>query len=298
MEKTNKNLLIYNTGKGNTADPYVIRYKGYYYHCYGNGSGVYITESKSLFEIGSGTTTRVYDSSAENALKMWFAPELHRIDNKWYIYGAPDHGNNLHVMTVLVREGDSPIGEYKNLGMMKGLENQWTIDGTVLKYGNQLYFIWTRCREMYIAKMSDPCTVTGKITVLTKPEYPFETRAGIVNEGPAVLYRGDKIHVVYSANDSRSDDYCLGLLTFQAGNDILDIGSWTKHPYAVFEKTDEIFGPGHCSFTTVTEEGTEIDYMVYHANLESGSGWYGRNVFIKKFCWDQNDTPVFGRPEF
>lgn len=297
MKKTNKNLVIYNNGKGNTADPYVIRYKGYYYHCYSNGSGVYITQSKSLFEIGSGTATRAYDYNEKNALKGWYAPELHRIDNKWYIYGAPDYGNGLHVMTVLVREGDSPLGEYQSLGMVKGLEDQWTIDGTVLRYDGDLYFIWTRCKEMYISRMSDPCTITGKITVLTKPEYPFETRKGRVNEGPAVLYRGDKIHVVYSANDSRCDEYCLGLLTFQVGHDILDPRSWTKHPHAVFEKTEDIFGPGHCSFTTVTEEGGEVDYMVYHANLESGSGWHGRNVFIKRFCWDAYDMPVFGTPE-
>ena len=64
-----------------------------------------------------------------------------------------------------------------------------------------------------------------------------------------------------------------------------------------FEKTEDIFGPGHCSFTTVTENGVEEDYILYHANLESGSGWYGRNVWIQKFTWDDNDMPVFGKPE-
>ncbi len=297
MKKTIRNPIIYNSNKGNTADPYVIRYNGYYYHCYSNKNGVFIAESKNLWDIGSGTTTQVYDSNEKNALSSWYAPELHRIDNKWYIYAAPDYGNNLHVMTVLVCDGESPIGEYKNLGMMRGLENQWTIDGTVLNHLNELYFVWTRCQEMYIARMADPCSITGEITVLTKPEYPFETRVGMINEGPAVLYRGDKIHVAYSANDSQCDEYCLGLLTFQVGNDILDIRNWNKCQHAVFEKTDNIFGPGHCSFTTATENGTEVDYIVYHANLVSGSGWKGRNVFVKKFYWDENDMPVFGKPE-
>lgn len=298
MSKKIKNPIIYKSDKCNTSDPYVIRYNGDYYHCYGNASGVYIAKSKKLWDIGNAGTTQVYDANGENALPDWYAPELHHIDNKWYIYAAPDYGDGLHVMTVLECDGDSPIGEYKNLGMMKGLENQWTIDGTVLEYQNELYFIWTRCKEMYIAKMSDPCSITGKITVLAKPEYPFETRVGLINEGPAVLYHGNKIHVVYSANDSKYDEYCLGLLTFQRGNDILNVRNWSKCQHAVFEKTDDIFGPGHCSFTTVTEEDREVDYMLYHANLEPASGWNGRNVFMKSFDWDENDMPIFGKPEF
>ncbi|MBE7012128.1 MAG: hypothetical protein E7415_05595 [Ruminococcaceae bacterium] len=57
-----------------------------------------------------------------------------------------------------------------------------------------------------------------------------------------------------------------------------------------------MFGPGHCSFTTVTENCVEEDYIVYHANLESGSGWYGRNVWVQKFSWDDKDMPIFGKP--
>ncbi|MBP3437372.1 MAG: glycoside hydrolase family 43 protein [Clostridia bacterium] len=292
-----QNPIIYNSEKGNTADPYVIRHEGYYYHCYANRQGVYITKSQTLWGIGSGETVQVYDSEAEGALPDWYAPELHRVDGKWYIYASPDYGNNSHVMTALMREGDSPLGAYKNLGMIEGLENQWTIDGTLLYYQNERYFVWTRCQEMYIARMSSPCSITGKVTVLTKPEYPFETRAGLVNEGPAVLYRGNKIHVVYSANDSQKDAYCLGLLTFEVGNDILDIRNWRKRQSAVFEKTDAVFGPGHCSFTTVSENGEEMDYIVYHANLASGTGWGGRSVFAQPFSWDKNDAPVFGKPE-
>jgi len=296
--KEYKNPIILNSPKGNTSDPYVIRHGGYYYHCYSNREGIFIAKSKTLWDIEKGEITKVYDCTAPNSLPHWYAPELHLIGNKWYIYAAPDYGNDLHVVTVLESTDSSPIGEYKNLGMIRGLENKWTIDATVLSYQNELYLVFTTCAEIFISKMADPQTITGKITGLTKPTYEFETRAGLINEGPAVLYRGDKIHVVYSANNSMNDEYCLGLLTFKKGGDILDIQNWEKSQNAVFEKTEDIFGPGHCSFTTVTENGKETDYIVYHANLESGSGWHGRNVFIKPFGWDENDAPVFGRPEF
>ena len=291
------NPIIPLSKKGNTSDPYVIRYEGFYYHCYSNNEGVFIAKSQTLWGIDKGETVKVYDSTVEGNLKSWFAPELHFINGKWHIYAAPDYGDFLHVMTVLVSADKNPMGTYENYGMIKGLENVWSIDGTILTYQNQLYFVWTRCAEMYIAKMSDPLTIEGKITVIAKPELDFETREGLVNEGPAVLYKGNKIHIVYSANDSRCDDYCMGLLTFEVGGDILDAKNWIKLPKPVFEKVDGIYGPGHCSFTTVTENGEEVDYVVYHANLESGTGWYGRSVFIKPFTWE-GDYPVLGKPEF
>ena len=120
---------------------------------------------------------------------------------------------------------------------------------------------------------------------------------GCVTEGPAVLYKNGLIHIVYSTNDSKYDDYCLGLLTF-AGGDILDPACWQKSPEAIFAQTDAIHGPGHCSFTTVTEESGEVDYVVYHANRVSGSGWDGREVFIQPIGWNEDGYPVLGTPTF
>ena len=73
--------------------------------------------------------------------------------------------------------------------------------------------------------------------------------------------------------------------------------NWVKEKKPVFEKTDTVFGPGHCSFTTVSENNKENDWIVYHANLVSGSGWRGRSVWIQPFGWSENDEPVFGKPE-
>ncbi len=292
--KTFTNPIIQNSEEGNTSDPYVIRDGDFYYHCYANNQGVFVAKAERLQDIGKGERVKVYDS--ERGLKSWYAPELHAIDGKWYIYGAPDYGDGLHIMTVLV--ADRPMGEYRNLGIIKGLENKWSIDGTVLRYRNELYFVWTCCIEMYIQKMESPFALSGEPILLSKAEFPFELRQHTINEGPAVLNRDGKIFVVYSANDSVCDAYCLGLLIFSGEGDILDKKNWKKHPEAVFEKTDKIFGPGHCSFTTVTENGREIDYIVYHANTESGTGWNGRHVFIKPFKWDASGKPVFGKPEF
>ena len=296
--KNYKNPIILNSPAHNTSDPFVTRYKGKYYHCYSTGNSVCISESESLFEIGNGKVHKIYDCEKEGALKDWYAPELHKIGDTWYLYAAPDHGAGMHVMTALAHKGDTPVGEYEYMGKVKGIEQRWQIDGTILYHGGELYYVWTTCRKLYMAKMSDPMTVDGKVCELGEPTLPFETKVGLIMEGPAVLYKNGKIHIVYSANDSRYDEYCLGLLTYSGEGDILDRESWKKTDHAVFEMTDKIFGPGHCSFTTVTEDGKELDYIVYHANLTSGTGWTGRSVFTQPFTWDKNDHPVFGKPEF
>jgi len=279
---------------GNTADPYIIRHDGYYYHCYNRDDGVYISKSRELCDIAKGEEKRVYSGE----YSQWFAPELHFLDGAWYIYVAPlVDGKELHSMVVLENKSKDPMGDYENLGVMKGLEGVWSIDGTVLEHEGRRWCIWTKCTEMFMTEMASPNSLVGEHIPFCKPEYPYELKTPDcpVNEGPAVLKRGNKIHVVFSANDSKTDEYCLGIMTY-SGGDITNMENWKKTKCAVFEKTEDIFGPGHCSFTTVTEQGTEIDYIVYHANEESGSGWYGRSVWIQPFHWDENDFPVFGKP--
>lgn len=296
--KKYKNPIILNSAEGNTSDPYVIKHNELYYHCYSNEKGIFVSESETVWDIGSGRKKLVYSIESPEELKAWYAPELHYINGKWYIYVAPDYGDDLHVMTVLECDGETPMAEFKNLGMIKGLENEWSIDGTVFQYNERLYFIWATGFEMQMSEMLDPCTLTGKRITITKPEYDFEKVWGEITEGPAVLKRGDKIHIVYSASDSQCDDYCLGLLTCQNGCDILDIANWKKATAPVFKKTSKILGPGHCSFTTVRENGEDVNYIVYHANLESGTGWRGRSVFAQAFSFDENDMPIFGEPQF
>ena len=204
-----------------------------------------------------------------------------------------------HQMEALVEEHlkNACVEYYKEMYLTE-IENKWNIDGTILEHEGRLLFLWSDCGRIYMSEMDSPYSISGRIVDFGPAKYEFEMRCGKVIEAPAVLKRGDKIHIVYSANNSKSDEYCLGIMTF-SGGDIFDIENcWKRSETPVFEKTDQIFGPGHCSFTTVTEGDEENDYIVYHANLESGSGWTGRHVWIQRFTWDEDDMPVFGRPSF
>ncbi|WP_141732195.1 family 43 glycosylhydrolase [Oligoflexus tunisiensis] len=130
--------------------------------------------------------------------------------------------------------------------------------------------------------------------VLSIPEHDFERKGGApyVNEGPQVLARNGKIHVIYSGSASWTDHYNLIQLTFQGGA-IMNRQNWVKHG-PTFSRTMDVFGPGHASFTR-SPDGLE-DWIVYHAARYRGAGW-DRDVRAQRFTWDENDNPVFGQPK-
>lgn len=72
--KPYQNPIIPNSPTATTWDPYVLRYGDYYYHCYSNKQGVFISRSETLWGIGAGEVTMVYDCAAEGALSDWFTP--------------------------------------------------------------------------------------------------------------------------------------------------------------------------------------------------------------------------------
>lgn len=292
------NPVILNSEKHNTSDPFITYSEGYYYHVYNDIDGIYISKFKEFCDIANGEIMNVYPLEKKDGAE-WYAPELHRIDDAWYIYVSPDYSDDMHSMTVLKLQSETPMGVYENIGVVKGLEGKWSIDGTVFEHEGKLYYVWTfgdGTLSMQEMLSPDALNVDSKRMLLTKAELPFETITEIkIIEGPAILKKGNKIHVIYSANDSRYDDYCLGRITY-SGGDILDERNWKKFPECIFKKTDKVFGPGHCSFTIAENDKSKDDYIVYHANIEQNSGWDGRCVFIQKFDWNENDDPVFGKP--
>ena len=288
------------------ADPWIIRDGDSYYYCYSGGDGVFVNKIDSLDKITADGGVKVYTApEGTDYSNEYWAPALHKIDGKWYIYVAADDGDNYnHRMYVLECTGDKPTDSFRMLGKITDESDKWAIDGTVLTYGGECYFIWSgwegddNLRQMiYIAHMSSPSTIDSERVLLSQPDYRWEKRGGVpfINEGPVALVKDDTVHIIYSASGSWCDDYCLGKLTFRGG-DIMNPDNWTKSENPVFSKTDKVFGPGHCSFTTVpngTPEGET--WMIFHANLVSGSGWGGRSVWIQPVAWD-GDEIILGTP--
>lgn len=294
--------------KGN--DPWVVEHEGKYYYCYASPvwffGGLAVAEIPSIHEISDENGKQVYTAPTEGdtsySFEYW-APELHYINGEWYIYVAADDGNNEnHRMYVLKGTSQDPTEPFEMIGQISDPSNKWAIDGTVMELNGELYFVWSGwegdvnvAQNIYIAHMSDPCTIDSERVCLSVPEYSWEKHGEpYVNEGPTVLQHNGNTFIVYSASGSWTDEYCLGMLTL-AGDDPLDPASWQKSETAVFKKrAGTAYGPGHNSFATACDGSV---WMIYHANLQSGTGWEGRSVWIAPVTFDENGMPVFGRPE-
>ncbi len=301
-EPTYTYTTITNPVHNGGADPWVIRDGDDYYYCFSGGNGVRVAQIDGLHAITQENYSQVY-SAPEGT--MWsaeyWAPELHKINGKWYIYVAADDGDNYnHRMYVLECLGDKPTDKFKMVGKITDSTDKWAIDGTVLQYNDELYFVWSgwegdvnTVQNLYIAHMSDPCTIDSERVMISKPDTKWERMGGRpwINEGPTALVKDDGVHIIYSGSGSWSDWYCLGRLTF-TGGDILDAENWVKTEETIFQKTDKVFGPGHASFATAADGTT---WVIYHANLVSGSGWGGRSVWTQPITWDGN-VPVLGAP--
>ena len=299
-----ENITFKNPVCTSGADPWVIRDPddGKYYYCYSGGNGVCVNEIADLAHITSEGGTKVY-TAPENTMysKEYWAPELHKLDGKWYIYVAADDGDNYHHrMYVLACKGDKPTDRFEMVGKLTDPTDKWAIDGTVARIDGELYFIWSGwegdenvAQNLYIAHMKSPTEIDSARTMISRPEFIWEKLGGrpTINEGPVALEKDGTVHILYSASGSWSDFYNLGKLTWRGG-DPLDAANWTKSKSSVFEKTAACFGPGHCSFTTA-DDGTT--WIVYHGNLVSGTGWGGRSVWTQPISWD-GDEPVLGSP--
>lgn len=297
-----QNTQISNPVAPSGSDPWVIREGSFYYYCYSHRGDLWINKRKRLQDVVQFTGKKVWSPPAGKpySKELW-APELHKMGEKWYIYVAADDGENRnHRMYALESATADPMGRYIFKGKVAAPSDKWAIDGTVLKWQSKLYFIWSGWagnrnvrQDLYIAPMGDPLSISGKRVLISKPEYAWEKMGKPpINEGPQVLINSNDLFIIYSASGSWTDYYALGQLRL-TGKDPLDASAWSKTDASVFSSSSTVFSPGHASFTK-SPDGKE-DWIVYHTAKHQGAGW-NRDVCMKRFTWDSKGNPLFGQP--
>ena len=289
-------MLLKKSGGSEARDPCVIYHNGCFYHCFTKDSKeIRITRSLTLKGLLYSPETVVFrpEEGTEYSKELW-APELHVIGGKCYIYVACDDGNNYnHRMYVLANGSADPLRPYRMAGKLCDATDKWAIDGTVFRFGGKLYTAWSGwegdenvCQNLYIAEMRDPLTVSSERFLISRPEKDWEKigctgrrDSPFINEGPCAYIKDGKLRIIFSASSSWYNGYNLAILEF-LGGDIFDKSRWKKSDWPALSLADGFNGPGHCSVFTFGPR----DYIAFHV-FDDGKteGWHNVHAEIHAF---------------
>ena len=299
------------------ADPYSVFVDGYYYytHTKGNRIDLWKTKDLSLLATAKHKTIWIPPKKGMYSKNIW-APEIHYLEGKWYVYFAADDGNNNnHRMYVIENRNSDPFSDqWEFKGKLATHSDKWAIDGNVFQFKGQYYMIWSGwegdkngMQSIYIAEMKSPTEPTGRRYKIASPTYQWERYGRLndsnnpaevfVNEGPQFLQHQDRIFIVFSASGCWNDQYSLGVLEFTGEDDLLNPLHWKKHkkPLLTQSKKNKVYGTGHNSFFK-SPDGKQ-DWILYHANSGPGQGCGGfRSPRMQPLHWDENGFPVVGEP--
>ena len=300
-------------------DPWVEYKDGYYYFMRTTVTNLTLWRTRSMADLATAEKKVLWTppETGPYSHDIW-APEIHFLRGRWYIYFAGDDGaNQTHRIYVLENANADPFqGEWTMKGKITDASDKWAIDASVFEDQGVLYMIWSGwegdengTQSIYIARLSNPWSVESARTRISTPEYPWEKVGDVdpkilpgnpphidVNEGPEALVHGGKVFLTYSASACWTDYYALGMLTAVSGSNLLDAHSWVKSRTPVFQESQSahVYATGHNGFFK-TPDGR--DWLLYHANSEPGQGcgWH-RAPRAQPITWRRDGSPDFGEP--
>ena len=196
----------------NGGDPFIVEDNGNTYYTYTTGSGIVIRKVNGIDDLTVIEERQVYSEGYNSILYDIWAPEIHKIGDRWYIVSCAlfdssavpmgtmpyvetyeEHTDYYRYGFVLESKTEDIFGEYEFKGRLApdGMNN---IDGTYLKYGEKLYYVSSaylapahQC--ITVTEMENPYTLKAdaKTEIISKPQYRWEKNGWWVNEGPGAL---------------------------------------------------------------------------------------------------------------
>jgi len=237
------------------ADPFILLHDGKYYLYSTNApDGYLVYESDNLSDWENrGYCLRKEDVKGD---KWFWAPEIMFRNGKfWMVYTAEEH---LGIATA-----DSPLGPFRQE------KQQWLIernaidgdffvddDGTVYLY----YVRFAGGNVIYGSRLDEETMTLDEESEcrLIAAEEEWETKLGLVAEGPFMLKHNGRYYLTYSANDYRSIDYAIGYAVSDS-----PLGPFRKYEgNPILHRTEDVNGVGHHSFT-YSKDGSQM-ICVYH----------------------------------
>lgn len=301
------------------ADPCVGYWQGKYYFIATNDADgnhtLYIREADTIPELVDAPEHLLLDSSTyPDVGGLLWAPEFHEINGRLYILHActpdPFFCEESHIIEL--REGGNPIckddwSRPRRIVKADGSDiceagNEITLDMTSFEWEGSYYVIWSQRRFLpkdlgawlYIAKLNpnEPWKLASEPIVLSKPDYSWGNNHTFVEEGPFALMRDGKLFISFSAA-AVDTSYVVGLLSIEAGKDLLVPSNWKKKGYPILtsRSVDGEYGTGHNAY--VIDEYGDI-WNTYHGRPGTNAP---RSSGIRRVHFDIDGEPVLDLTE-
>jgi GH43 family beta-xylosidase len=208
-------------------------------------------------------------------------------------------------MYVLENNSSNPLDEYRMHGKLTDDTDKWAIDGNLIKFNNELYYFWSGWQgdrnvrqNIYVAKMSDPYTISSERVLISTPIYDWE-KIGCtpedtegkpyINEGPFAFYHNNELYLAYSASGSWETGYCIALLKL-VGNDLLNANSWFKYDKPLLSCNDYVKGAGHCSI--IEEDDKKLIFFHGWDSSCQDIRWNTVDTWCAELIIDNNELKI------
>jgi GH43 family beta-xylosidase len=295
------------------ADPSVIKAGGQYVAAKSVDGGIAIRTAATLDGIATAAKHQVWKDNG--GLGEVWAPEIVYNAGRYDIYFSAGTGAAHRMYHI---SSASPDTGYTAAAKVALPNDKWAIDGMPFTFQGQRWFVWSGWagdtnieQNLYVARMTGPETTTGSRYVISQPRESWERVVGnpYINEAPvAALDPNGQLHVVYSANGSWSDKYCLADLRLRAGGDPTYVWDWYKSNGCLFgsyapdmmagwDATLSVDGPGSNSFVLTNGDiaqsppsGNRFPTMYHAVAKGTPYSWSARYWYIGSAVWWSNTT--------
>jgi beta-xylosidase len=286
---------------GNLPDPFVLRAEGawYVYGTQGRLGTLPVLRSDDLVAwevVGDGMPVLAPWAGAG---RHW-APEVVALGGRYVAYyTALERETQQQCLGVAF--ADHPAGPFVDESAAPFVcehEEGGSIDASPFVDGDgTAYLLWKNdgnhvgvrsgIRVQQLSPDGSALVGDGPVDLITHDQ-PWE---GHLVEGPTVVARDGRYHLLYSANDYGSADYGVGWAVADALT-----GPWTKPlDEPLMRSSPEAAGPGHGCVVTADDGAA---WYVHHAWPPDavGSTFPGRQVWLTPLDWDPDGTPVLDGP--
>ncbi len=308
-------------------DPSVYYYGGWYYYSYSKvykgKPALWMRRAANFSDISYARPQLVWaEADTPSGMVSLWAPQLVFLEGRFYLYATcsfdkstDDTSARRKPMVFVSKTADDPMDGFTYYGPMDNIDDDVYsfLSPRFINWQGKTYMInggffraedrivgEKHIQSLFITEMSSPTSFTGRSVQIATATYSWEISnkdTVEILEGP-FAYTGasdGKLYILYSANETATDNYCTGLLRFdgKSTDSITNASLWYKYSEPIQKKDPSlgIYSPGAAVLTT-SPDGSDV-WMIYHAKLSGGIYTYdGRVLFAQPFKTDSNGVPA------